>query len=88
MKRTLTDIVIGVGLMAAVAFAATGCAMSPRSARTEVKPGESRVFTEREERRPVEHTTRLKVQTPGQAPARPVVRIKVDPATNTPEASR
>lgn len=89
MNRTLTDIVIGVGLMAAIAFVASGCAVAPRPARTEVKPGESRVYTEREERRPVEHTTRLKVQTPGPAPARPVVRIKVDPATPTiPEASR
>ena len=88
MKRTLTDILIGVVLMGAVAFTATGCAAVARPARTEVTPGESRVFTEREERRPVEHTTRLKVQTPAAAPARPVVRIKVDSASTNPEAPR
>lgn len=73
MGRNITML---AALLAAVAL--SGCAMSPRPARTEVKPGESRVYVEREERRPIEHTTRLKVQTPGPTPARPIVRIKVD----------
>lgn len=57
---------------------ASGCAMQPRPARTEVKPGETEIETERDERRPSRSTLRATVQVPEQPkPREPSMRIRV-----------
>lgn len=83
---------IAAVLAAAAAFALTGCAMSPRPARTEVTPGEIEIRSEREERRPSESTLRIRASTPAlppaPAPQEPPVRIRIilpAPAPQEPE---
>jgi hypothetical protein len=71
-----------VSLVALLAFAAglSGCAMSPRPARTEVKPGESEILSERDERRPSETRLRIRAVTPSAPspePQEPPVRIRL-----------
>ena len=58
--------------------ALSGCAMSPRPARTEVTPGESEIKSEREERRPSETHLRIRATTPpAPAPVQEPVRIRI-----------
>ena len=62
----------------ALAATLTGCAMTPRPARTEVTPGESEIRSEREERRPSETHLRIRATTPpAPAPQEPPVRIRI-----------
>jgi hypothetical protein len=50
-----------------------GCAMSPRPAQTVLKGAESKVMSEREERRPIESTMHIRAQLP--APVVPPAAI-------------
>lgn len=79
---------IAAVLAAAAAFAMTGCAVSPRPARTEVTPGESEIRSEREERRPSESTLRIRATVPpAPAPERQEAPIRIRlilPGTATP----
>lgn len=79
--------VLSVAAMLALAAALSGCAMSPRPARTEVTPGESEIISERDERRPSETHLRIRaVMPPAPAPQEPPVRIRIRvPAQEEPE---
>jgi hypothetical protein len=64
--------------LTALAVALSGCAMSPRPARTEVTPGESEIKSEREERRPSETHLRIRATTPpAPVPDKEPVRIRI-----------
>lgn len=69
---------VRIAALIALAAALSGCAMSPRPARTEVTPGESEILSEREERRPSETHLRIRATTPpAPAPQEPPVRIRI-----------
>lgn len=75
MRNTLS-----VAALIALAAVLSGCAMSPRPARTEVTPGESQIISERDERRPSETHLRIRATTPpvpAPAPQEPAVRIRI-----------
>lgn len=82
MRKTLP-----LAALIVLAAALTGCAVSPRPARTEVTPGESEIRSEREERRPSETHLRIRATTPpAPAPQEPPVRIRIRvPAREEPE---
>ncbi|MCC6425682.1 MAG: hypothetical protein IT435_02555 [Phycisphaerales bacterium] len=69
----------------AVSLLLGGCIMPVKPARTEVKPGESEIKSEREERRPSESTMKIKATTPAPhqcdrpEPSPTVIRVIVTP---------